>query len=153
MLITHEAGHVLHAWLTGCRVARVELPLLGFSRTDLAENPWPQFVAWGGPIWGCLLPVGLLVIVQRMRFRFWGIPLFFVGFCLLTNGAYLAFGSLYMAGDAGDLLRYGAPRWTLLAFGAVTMPVGLWLWHRVGPRLGLGPPPGSGDNSQMPPRL
>ena len=138
MLVTHEAGHVIHAWISGCRVAHIELPLLGFSRTDVDENAHPLFVAWGGPLWGCLLPLAILLIARAARFRYWRILLFFAGFCLLANGAYLSFGSLYRAGDAGDLMRRGAPQWTLFLFGAMTMPTGLFLWHRLGPRFGIG---------------
>ena len=36
------------------------------------------------------------------------------------------------------MLRHGSPPWTLWLFGAVTVPAGLWLWHRLGPHFGLG---------------
>ena len=49
MQAVHEAGHVLGAWLTGGRVARVVLHPLTISRTDLAENPWPLAVVWARP--------------------------------------------------------------------------------------------------------
>jgi hypothetical protein len=32
-------------------------------------------------------------------------------------------------GDGGALLRHGAPQWQLLTFGALTTPIGFWLWH------------------------
>jgi hypothetical protein len=64
---------------------------------------------------------------------------FFAGFCLIANGAYLAIGLLDGIGDAGDLVANGAPAWSLIAFGAVTIPAGLWLWHGLGPRLGFVP--------------
>ena len=48
-------------------------------------------------------------------------------------------------GDAGDLLRYGAPRWTLIAFGLVCVPAGLFLWHGLGPHFGLGEAKGRVD--------
>jgi hypothetical protein len=138
MMLMHECGHVLHAWASGAKVERVVLPLLGFSRTDLAENPRPLFVSWGGAVWGSLLPLVLLAIACAIRLRYWRVCLFFAGFCLIANGAYLAFGSFCLAGDAGDLLQHGAPQWTLFLYGAVTMPLGLLLWHWLGPRLGLG---------------
>lgn len=47
MLAVHEAGHVLHAWLSGGQVRRVVIPLVGFSETDVSPNPSPLFVAWG----------------------------------------------------------------------------------------------------------
>ena len=154
MLAVHESGHVLHALLSGGRVAAVDFPLLGFSRTDLAENPAPQFVAWGGPVWGCLLPIGIwLALTGWMRDRGdgnavdipgrtmsraierWG--RFFAGFCLISNGAYLGVGGLGRVGDAGDLLGHGAAMWMLIAFGLVTVSAGLWMWHTLGTRIGM----------------
>lgn len=132
MLATHEAGHVLHAWISGGRVERVVLPLFGFSRTDLAENPWPLFVAWGGALWGCLLPAGMWGVTVAIRPRLSGWLQFFTGFCLIANGAYLAAGSMIEAGDTGDLLRHGAPLWTLIASGILGIIGGLWLWHVLG---------------------
>ncbi|MEZ6190206.1 MAG: hypothetical protein R3C45_02840 [Phycisphaerales bacterium] len=35
MMVIHEAGHVLGAWTSGGVVSRVNLPLFGFSSTDL----------------------------------------------------------------------------------------------------------------------
>jgi hypothetical protein len=137
MMVTHEFGHILHAWLSGGQVSGVSVPAWGFSRTDLTENPHPLFVAWGGPIWGCLIPLGLLGVARATRRRDLRIPLFFLGFCLIANGAYLAFGSIDRAGDAGDLLRFGSRLPILIAFGAVTMSAGFYCWHRLGPGLGL----------------
>lgn len=45
MQLVHEFGHVAHAWLSGGTVARVRIPLIGFSQTQLSRNPHPQFVA------------------------------------------------------------------------------------------------------------
>ena len=137
MMAVHEFGHVLHAWLSGAEVVHVAVPLAGFSQTELAANPRPLFVAWGGPVWGCGLPLLMLVAARFAPLRFRSVALFFVGFCLIANGAYLAVGSFLRAGDAGDLIQYGTPQWALLAFGAVTMPAGLYLWHLMGPRFGL----------------
>ena len=47
--------------------------------------------------------------------------------------------------DAGDLLRYGAPRWSLIAFGLACVPCGLYLWHGLGPHYGLGEAKGRVD--------
>lgn len=129
MLATHETGHVLHAWLSGGRVERVVLPWLGFSRTDLSQNPHPLFVAWGGALWGVLLPLGLLVLAARFRPPLINWIAFFTGLCLIANGAYLAAGSFIAAGDAGDLLRHGAPHWTLAAAGTLGLASGLVMWH------------------------
>ncbi|HQL53817.1 MAG TPA: hypothetical protein PLQ87_03855, partial [Phycisphaerae bacterium] len=101
MMSVHEAGHVLHARITGGKVSRVAIPLWGFSRTDVTPNPHPLFVAWGGPLWGCLLPTVILGATRVARMPDRRLPLFFAGFCLVANGAYLALGLPARAGDAG----------------------------------------------------
>jgi hypothetical protein len=58
----HELGHVAAAWLTGGRVSKVVLDPFTISRTDLAENPRPLIVVWGGPILGVVLPLALWLI-------------------------------------------------------------------------------------------
>ncbi len=137
MMAVHEFGHVLGAWITGGRVERVVLHPLAISRTDLAYNPRPALVAWAGPVGGSLLPLALLVACHRLRLGGTFVVRFFAGFCLVANGAYLGCGSFGHVGDAGDLLRLGQPRWLLWAFGAVTIPVGLALWHGQGRHFGL----------------
>ncbi len=139
MQLVHEVGHVLGAWLTGGRVARVVLHPLSFSRTDLADNPHPLPVVWLGPVFGALAP--LFVWLMVIRFRNWPGEFtlrFFAGFCLIANGAYLAGGSFSRSGDCEVLLQQGAPIWQLWLFGGVTVPVGLWLWHGQSSRFGLG---------------
>jgi hypothetical protein len=131
MQVVHEGGHVLAAWLTGGTVERIELHLLSISRTDVAPNPQPLIVAWGGPMFGVLAPLTVLGAIKRPRRGFGKFLHFFAGFCLIANGAYIGAGSFNAVGDAGDLLRYGAPRWTLMAFGATALVAGLWIWHRV----------------------
>jgi hypothetical protein len=138
MQAVHELGHVLGAWAGGERVERVVLHPLAISRTDATHDRHPLLVVWGGPLAGVLLPLGALV-VTRWRLSRWSYLLrFIVGFCLVANGVYLSVGSFEGVGDAGDLLRYGAPRWTLLAFGLSCVPIGLSLWHGLGPYFGLG---------------
>jgi hypothetical protein len=131
MMTLHEAGHVLNALTSGGRVTGVTIPLLGFSRTDLSLNPHPLWVAWGGPVWGCLFAVAVLVLAGILR-RFVIAARLFAGFCLIANGAYIGLGGLMTAGDGHDLLRHGAPGWSLILFGAVALTAGLWLWHRAG---------------------
>lgn len=138
MMTVHEGGHVLHAWTTGAQVSRVTIPLCGFSQTHLSHNPRLLLVAWGGPLWGCLIPAAILGGSRLARLPDRRLPLFFTGFCLIANGAYLALGLPIRAGDAGDLIRLGAPPWMLIAFGTLTIPIGLLCWHRLGPRMGLG---------------
>jgi hypothetical protein len=56
----------------------------------------------------------------------------------VANGAYLAGGSIYEMGDAGDLLRFGAARWQLWGFGFVFVPLGLYCWNGLGRFFGFG---------------
>jgi hypothetical protein len=138
MMVVHEFGHVLHAWLSGGRVSTVVLHPLAFSRTDLADNPHPHFVCWGGAVWGCGLPLLLLLFVRMWRRDFAYLASFFAGFCLIANGAYLAAGSFPRAGDAGDLMHGGSPQWLLILVGVPAAAGGLWLWNGLGPHFGLG---------------
>ena len=138
MQVVHESGHVLGAWVTGGRVERVVLHPLTISRTDLAENPDPFFVAWAGPVIGVMAPILIWIAAAASRLPGAFVFRFFAGFCLLTNGLYIGVGSFEGIGDCGDLLRHGAAIWHLWLFGLVTAPFGLWLWHRQGPHFGLG---------------
>jgi peptidase M50B-like protein len=147
MQAVHELGHVLGAWLTGGRVERVVLHPLAISRTDLAENPRPLVVAWAGPALGVAVPLLVFLAVEMSMTRCgaqerfarsrWFLR-FFAGFCLLANGLYLGVGSLTGVGDCGDLLMHGSKPWQLWLFGLATAPLGLLLWHGLGPQLGLG---------------
>jgi Peptidase M50B-like len=138
MQLVHEFGHVLGAWLTGGRVARVVFHPLTISRTDLAHNPNPLAVVWAGPLFGVTAPLCLWAFAAAVR-RTWTFVLrFFAGFCLLANGAYIGVGSFHGVGDCGEMLRHGSALWQLWLFGAVTAPVGLWLWNHQGPHFGLG---------------
>jgi hypothetical protein len=69
----HELGHVAAAWLTGGRVSKVVLDPLTISRTDLAENPRPLIVVWGGPTLGVILPLALWLTARAVR-----LPQFFL---------------------------------------------------------------------------
>lgn len=132
MQVVHEAGHVVGAWASGGAVERVVLHPLAISRTDVATNPRPGTVVWAGPLVGCIVPLLAVwrtpkrYIVTRKSMQF------FAGFCLVANGAYIAIGSFDGVGDAGVMLDTGSPQWLLLAFGAATVPVGFWQWHRLG---------------------
>jgi hypothetical protein len=139
MQAVHECGHVLGAWLTGGRVERVVLHPLTISRTDLAYNPRPLVVVWSGPLFGVAAPLLLWGVAAAVRVQWAFVLRFFAGFCLLANGLYIGVGSFASIGDCGEMLRHGSEPWQLWLFGAVTAPVGLWLWHRQGPHFGLGP--------------
>lgn len=134
MMAVHELGHMLHAWASGGRVARVTIPPIGFSQTIVWPNPHERFVVWGGPLWGALLPLlacGVVKLLRRRRDRVPDLLKFFAGFCLIANGAYIGIGWTRRAGDAGDLLRLATPRWLMIAFGVVCVAVGFAIWHRV----------------------
>lgn len=133
-MAAHELGHVMHAYASGGRVARVSLPWFGFSQTFFRSNPHPHFVVWGGPVWGCVLPVVIWALIPRRwkTVRQW--VQFWAGFCLVANGAYVGVGWALRVGDAGDLLRYGTPVWAMIAFGAATFSAGMGLWHLLGTR-------------------
>ena len=144
----HEFGHVLHAWLSGGHVSGVHFGLFEFSRSELSFDPHPQFVAWGGPIWGCLIPLMIYGAAVAMRLRLQRFLCFFSGLCLIVNGAYIGIGWIDKAGDAGTLLRHGAPPWVMSLAGLASMAGGLLLWHRVGRRVAtqteiISPPPKS----------
>jgi hypothetical protein len=132
MMAVHEVGHVLHARISGGVVLRVSVPLAGFSITEFSSNPHPHFVAWGGAIWGTLLPLMIWGASRALRFRFLRATQFFAGFCLIANGLYLGVGWTTRAGDAADLVRHGTPVWVLVACGAIATTSGLILWHRLG---------------------
>ena len=138
MSAVHELGHVLGAVSTGGRVERVVLDPLAISRTDVRPNPHPLLVAWSGPIVGVALPLAALATCPRGRRVLRVLISFFAGVCLIANGLYLGVGSFFRIGDAGDLLRHGAAAWQLWLFGAVTVPLGLWLWNGTGPTFGFG---------------
>src|SRR3954465_3741643 len=83
MQAVHESGHVLGAWLTGGRVARVVLNPLPISRTDLADNPRPLLVVWAGPVVGVAVPLLLWAMAAAVRLTGAFVLRFFAGFCLL----------------------------------------------------------------------
>ncbi len=137
MQAVHEIGHAGAAWLTGGEVERVVLHPATISRTDLASNPHPLIVAWAGPAWGALAPIGMWLVAARQRWSGAFLLRFFAGFCLVANGLYLGVGSFSRAGDCGDLLKHGAATWQLWLFGLAAVPAGFWLWHGQGRHFGL----------------
>jgi len=143
MMVVHELGHVFHARLSGGTVSAVRVPLVGFSITELSSNPRPHFVAWGGAMWGCLVPLVAWAVFAATGTRGRRVAQFFAGFCLVANGLYLGVGWTQRAGDAADLRRYGTPVWVLVAFGVFATGAGLYLWHRLGasPSPQPSPPP------------
>ena len=132
MMAVHEFGHVVGALTTGGTVERVVLHPLTISRTDVSPNPNPSLVVWLGPILGCIIPAAAWWFIPRRFAIARNIAMFFAGFCLLANGAYIAIGAFDRVGDCGVMLQHGSPLWTLLLFGILTIPAGFYLWHRLG---------------------
>ncbi|HEV3142599.1 MAG TPA: hypothetical protein VGZ47_01815 [Gemmataceae bacterium] len=138
MQAVHESGHVLGAWITGGRIARVVLNPLTISRTDVAYNPNPLLVVWAGPVVGVLIPLLFWGLAAGIRLPGTFVLRFFAGFCLIANGVYIGIGSFDSIGDCGEMLRHGSSLWQLWLFGAIAVPAGLLLWHRLGPHFGIG---------------
>jgi hypothetical protein len=138
MQVVHEAGHVVAVWATGGEITRVVLSPLTISRTDVAVDPSPLLTVWAGPLFGVLAPLAMLGVFHFTRLPLRHLVRFFAGFCLVANGAYIGIGAFAGVADAGRMLERGTPIWCLFAFGAVTLPAGLWLWHGLGRDFGLG---------------
>jgi hypothetical protein len=132
MQAVHELGHAIGAWISGGHVEHVVLHPLTISRTDVQPNPHPLVVVWAGPIFGAFFPLAAWAVFWVARLQFTKPLRFFAGFCLIANGAYIGFGSFAHIGDCGEMLRHGSPIWLLWLFGAVTIPLGLWLWNGLG---------------------
>jgi hypothetical protein len=138
MQVVHELGHVMLAWATKGEVTRVALHPLIVSRTDLAENPHPLAVVWGGPLLGSLLPLAAFGMASLSRTPLVYLFRFFAGFCLVANGVYIGSGWLIANGaDPGVMIENGSPSFLLVVFGLLTFPTGLYLWHRQGHYFGL----------------
>ena len=138
MMIVHESGHVLLGVLTGGKIAKVVLHPLELSRTDLSFNPHPLAVAWGGPAFGCVLPLLLWAAWKFASARGLQLVQWFSGFCLIANGVYIGSGAFPRIGDAEEMLSHGSEAWILIVFGVVTIPAGFLLWNGLGKRFGIG---------------
>ncbi len=138
MQAIHELGHVLGAVITGGSISKVVLHPLEISRTDLANNPHPLVVVWLGPIVGVLVPLLVWFVVWKWKFPGEYIYRSVAGFCLVANGGYIASDAFFRVGDGGDMIRHGSSVWQLLAFGLLTFPCGIALWHGLGPKFGFG---------------
>ncbi|MDF1744059.1 MAG: M50 family metallopeptidase [Gimesia sp.] len=132
MMGVHELGHVIGGVLTGGTVSGVVMHPLMISRTDLSVNPHPAVVVWAGPLLGVLLPLVLLLVARKLRWSRAKLIQFFAGFCLIANGAYIAGGSWEGIGDCSVMHQTGTPLWLMWGFGLLTVPVGFYLWHRLG---------------------
>ncbi|NQU25285.1 MAG: hypothetical protein HQ567_28710 [Candidatus Nealsonbacteria bacterium] len=137
MQVVHELGHVVGAWLTKAEVMKVALHPCIISRTDIGHNPHPSVVVWAGPIVGAILPVFVFLVAKVCRCPGVYLFRFFAGFCLIANGAYIAFGPGDGGADTGVMMQHGSPRWLMVLFGILTAPLGLYLWHGQGEHFGL----------------
>jgi hypothetical protein len=138
MMGVHELGHVVHLEITGGSVKKVVLHPLEISRTDPGENPHPLAVAWGGPLWGSLVPLAILLGVRLAARPYVYLARFFAGFCLIANGGYLAGDALVRGGDGRELIAHGTPPCVLPLVGLPLVAFGLALWNGLGPHFGLG---------------
>jgi hypothetical protein len=137
-MVVHEFGHIIMAWASGGSLSHVTLHPLQISWSAFSPNPHPQLVAWGGPVVGSSLPLGLLAIARAFRTPGTYLFRFFAGFCLIANGVYMLIDVFDRGGDAATLLREGASSCQIILFGLVTVPLGFWCWHGLGPHFGLG---------------
>jgi hypothetical protein len=87
---------------------------------------------------GVLIPLAALGVADALKMPGADLLRFFAGFCSIANGIYIGVGSIERIYDADDMLRHGSQTWHLWLFGAVATPLGLLLWHRLGPYFGLG---------------
>jgi hypothetical protein len=132
MMVLHEVGHCAGTWLTGGRIQKVDIPLYGFSQTFYESKPSPLVSTWGGPVGGIMMPLFLLAASPWLRGLVKQQALFFSGFCLISNGVYIGYGSFLESGDCFDLLLFGARHWQLILFGVISTTLGLFSWHRMG---------------------
>ena len=131
MLAIHEMGHILAGLVTGGSIKKIVLYPFTISSTEVSPNPNPGIVAWCGPLGGVTLPL-LLIPCWRAGSLARQIAVFFAGFCLIANGAYLGFGWIDQVGDCQQIAHSGSPIWTMPLFGLITFTAGLLLWHQLG---------------------
>ncbi|MCC7389115.1 MAG: hypothetical protein IT431_10140 [Phycisphaerales bacterium] len=131
-LATHEAGHALAGALTGAQSVHTHLPLLGFSRTDLAGDQHPLVTTAAGFVGGALVPLLIWLAAAAARVPGRTVLAFWSGFALVFNGAYLAADAVARAGDGAVLVREGTPVWAAILAGLLLGAAGLRIWHALG---------------------
>ena len=115
---THEAGHVVGAWLGGGELRSFWPGPWPPPSSTFQPDPRPALTLWAGPVLGCAVPICLALPLRRRRTRGRRRAWFLADFCLLANGCYLATSWL-----TGDRLL-DAPR--LLAAGVSPVWIGLF---------------------------
>jgi hypothetical protein len=138
MTFTHEAGHVVGGWASGGTLREAHLMPWELPYSSFDPDPSPLVTLWCGPVLGVLVPVAVAGVFRLP----WG--LFFVHFCVLANGCYLAIA--WVTGDnlldTPKLLARGAHPATVAAYCLLTVGVGYVGFRRECVRL-LAPPGGS----------
>jgi hypothetical protein len=132
-LWTHESGHILAALFTDGQIEQVVLHPLTFSRTDVSPNPAPMFVAWAGALLGPLIAAIVLLPMRCIPAQGRALYRTLLGFVLIANGVYIGLGIVQPVADAADMIRLGAPRWTLGLYGVPATALGLVLWEGLNP--------------------
>ena len=102
-----------------------------------------------GPVIGALLPAIVFIAAKACNLPVLFLFRFFAGFCLVTNGTYIAFGPGNGVLDTGLMLSHGSARWQMAAFGLVAIVSGLLLWHGQGDHFGLGSSKGEVDKQAV----
>jgi len=119
--LRYEFGHALSVWLSGGSVRSWCGHPLQLSWTSFSRNPHPQLVAWGGPIWGALLPV--VFSVSRDGFARRPLPLSCSSPALSDRQwAVHVGGCIGLVVTGGRWWRSGAAPWELQLFGVVVTP-------------------------------
>jgi hypothetical protein len=137
-MLVHECGHVVGAVATGGTVQQVVWHPAALSRTDVQPNPHPLIEVAAGPVFGIAFPLAVASAASWLRLKAAYLTWTVAGFCLIANGAYVALGAFDPICDARQLFAHSTPRWLMVTFGLLTIPTGLWIWHRASPRFGLG---------------
>jgi hypothetical protein len=132
MTTTHELGHVIGALLTGGHICEVRLTPWTISSTLVDPNPHPGTVVWSGPLIGCLIPAGVAGVRFSSNIATKLLLRWLAGFCLIANGAYIAFGSFEGIGDCRAMYQTGTSQITMLLFGTAAILSGMLIWHRLG---------------------
>jgi hypothetical protein len=138
MQVVHELGHVVAAWWTKAQINEVALHPCIISHTYIGHNPHPLIVVWAGPIVGAALPLLAFLVAKVCRAPGVYLFRFFAGVCLIANGVYITVGPSEGLADTGVMMEHGSPRWLMVLFGVITVPLGLYLWHGEGKHFGLG---------------
>jgi hypothetical protein len=123
MQVVHELGHVLGALFTGGKVSNVVLHPFTISHTFLSHNPMPLVVVWAGPIIGSIVPLLGFLIAKVLK---------------IPGGVYIGVGCFQGMADAGEMIKYGSNRSSLILFGIASCTIGLCMWNGLGPKFGLG---------------